>query len=66
MTADRNRLIYPPTSNSTSYEFTFTPSVSLFLECQASPSWTARSPNAPPNGAVLMPAGNYGFCTKFT
>jgi predicted 3-demethylubiquinone-9 3-methyltransferase (glyoxalase superfamily) len=48
------------------HAFTFTPSVSLFVECadEAEFKWAATHLSA--GGTVLMPPGNYGFSRKFT
>jgi predicted 3-demethylubiquinone-9 3-methyltransferase (glyoxalase superfamily) len=47
------------------HAFTFTPSVSLFVECETERELDAASGRLSEGGAVLMPPGNYGFSTKF-
>lgn len=46
--------------------FTFTPSVSLFIDCDDEAELDAAFERLSAGGAVLMPPGNYGFSTKFT
>jgi predicted 3-demethylubiquinone-9 3-methyltransferase (glyoxalase superfamily) len=46
--------------------FTFTPSVSLFVECETETELDAAFAKLSAGGGVLMPPGNYGFSTKFT
>ena len=46
--------------------FTFTPSVSLFVECEDEAEMDRAFAVLSEGGAVLMPPGNYGFSTKFT
>ena len=45
--------------------FTFTPSMSLFVECEDEAEMDAAFARLSQGGAVLMPPGNYGFSTKF-
>ncbi len=45
--------------------FTFTPSMSLFVECTDEAEMTAAFDRLVEGGSVLMPPGNYGFSTKF-
>jgi predicted 3-demethylubiquinone-9 3-methyltransferase (glyoxalase superfamily) len=45
--------------------FTFTPSVSLFVECEDEAEMDRAFGRLSEGGAVLMPPGNYGFSTKF-
>ena len=47
------------------HAFTFTPSASLFVECEDEAEWHAALGCLSEGGAVLMPPGNYGFSTKF-
>lgn len=46
--------------------FTFTPSVSLFVECESETELDDLYRDLSQNGGVLMPPANYGFGTKFT
>ena len=45
--------------------FAFTPSMSLFVECEDEPELDAALARLSEGGAVLMPPGNYGFSAKF-
>jgi predicted 3-demethylubiquinone-9 3-methyltransferase (glyoxalase superfamily) len=47
------------------HNFTFTPSVSLFVECQSEAELDKAFGELSANGAVLMPLDNYGFSRKF-
>ena len=46
--------------------FTFSPSVSLFVECEDEAELDRVFATLSDGGAVLMPPGNYGFSAKFT
>jgi predicted 3-demethylubiquinone-9 3-methyltransferase (glyoxalase superfamily) len=45
--------------------FTFTPSISLFVECDDEAELDGAFQKLSAGGAVLMPLGNYGFSKKF-
>jgi predicted 3-demethylubiquinone-9 3-methyltransferase (glyoxalase superfamily) len=45
--------------------FTFTPAISLFVECESEAELEAAFGRLSDRGAVLMPVGNYGFSSKF-
>lgn len=47
------------------HAFTFTPSVSLFVECESEAELDAAFERLSAGGTVLMPLDNYGFSTKF-
>jgi predicted 3-demethylubiquinone-9 3-methyltransferase (glyoxalase superfamily) len=47
------------------HAFTFTPSVSLFAECENEAELDSVFAQLSAGGAVLMPLGNYGFSSKF-
>ena len=47
------------------HAFTFTPSISLFLECEDEAELDRTFAALSPGGAVFMPVGNYGFSRKF-
>lgn len=47
------------------HAFTFTPSVSLFVECETEIELDAAFSQLSDGGLVLMPPGNYGFSAKF-
>jgi predicted 3-demethylubiquinone-9 3-methyltransferase (glyoxalase superfamily) len=48
------------------HAFTFTPSPSLFVECEDDAEFERASTHLSAGGTVLMPPGNYGFSRKFT
>jgi predicted 3-demethylubiquinone-9 3-methyltransferase (glyoxalase superfamily) len=45
--------------------FTFTPSISLFVECDSEAELETAFRRLSDGGSVLMPVDNYGFSTKF-
>ena len=45
--------------------FSFTPSISLFVECENEAEFDAAFGQLSTGGAVLMPPDNYGFSRKF-
>jgi predicted 3-demethylubiquinone-9 3-methyltransferase (glyoxalase superfamily) len=47
------------------HEFTFTPSISVFVECESDAEIEDVFSRLSSGGNVLMPLGNYGFSTKF-
>ncbi|MEL6538832.1 MAG: VOC family protein [Bacteroidota bacterium] len=47
------------------HEWTFTPGVSIWVECTSEPELDKVFGALSENGKVLMPVGNYGFSTKF-
>jgi predicted 3-demethylubiquinone-9 3-methyltransferase (glyoxalase superfamily) len=48
------------------HAFTFTPSVSLFVECEDEDELDRAFTILSAGGAVMMPPGSYGFSRKFT
>src|SRR4051812_11556175 len=46
------------------HAFTFTPSLSLFVDCETEAELDRVITQLAAGGQVLMPAGNYGFSTK--
>jgi predicted 3-demethylubiquinone-9 3-methyltransferase (glyoxalase superfamily) len=48
------------------HAFTFSPSISLFVECESEAELDSAFGQLSAGGAVLMPPGSYGFSTKFT
>ena len=48
-----------------SHAFTFTPSVSLFVECESEAEFDAAFAQLSGGGMVMMAPGNYGFSRKF-
>lgn len=49
----------------TKHAFTFTPSTSLFVQCEGEAEFDSVYAALSERGAIMMPAGNYGFSTKF-
>ncbi len=49
----------------TKHNFTFTPSISLFVECDSEAELNELFNRLSEGGAVLMPLANYGFSTSF-
>jgi predicted 3-demethylubiquinone-9 3-methyltransferase (glyoxalase superfamily) len=47
------------------HAFTFTPSVSLFVDCDSEAELDEAFGRLTDGGSVLMPPANYGFSTKF-
>lgn len=47
------------------HDFTFTPSSSLFVECDTQSEQDHLFEALSDGGTVLMPLGNYGFSTRF-
>jgi predicted 3-demethylubiquinone-9 3-methyltransferase (glyoxalase superfamily) len=47
------------------HKFSFTPAVSLFVNCDDEMEMTDLIKQLTENGSVLMPAGNYGFSRQF-
>jgi predicted 3-demethylubiquinone-9 3-methyltransferase (glyoxalase superfamily) len=45
--------------------FTFTPSISLFVDCESGTELEAAFGRLAEGGGVLMPIGNYGFSRRF-
>ena len=47
------------------HDFTFTPSISLIVDCESEAELEERFAKLSAGGQVLMPLDNYGFSTKF-
>ncbi len=47
------------------HDFTFTPSISLFVDCESDAEIEEVFSRLSSGGLVLMPLDNYGFSTKF-
>jgi predicted 3-demethylubiquinone-9 3-methyltransferase (glyoxalase superfamily) len=47
------------------HEFTFTPSISLFVDCEDEAELDHAVSQLSAGGTMLMPPGNYGLSTKF-
>lgn len=48
-----------------SHDFTFTPSLSLFVECESEEEIDRLYPVLSEQGGAMMPLGQYGFSAKF-
>ena len=51
--------------SSVKHGFTFTPSISIFVDCEDETELDRAFNQLSAGGAILMPLGNYGFSTKF-
>lgn len=49
----------------TKHGFTFTPSISLFVECESPAELDEAFARLADGGGVLMPLGDYGFSKRF-
>ena len=47
------------------HRFTFTPAMSLFVDCESEAELDAAFDRLSDGGKVLMPVGNYGFSSRF-
>jgi predicted 3-demethylubiquinone-9 3-methyltransferase (glyoxalase superfamily) len=47
------------------HDFTFTPSISLFAECESEDELDRLFTSLSEGGQVFMPVSNYGFSTRF-
>jgi predicted 3-demethylubiquinone-9 3-methyltransferase (glyoxalase superfamily) len=47
------------------HAFTFTPAMSIFVECESDAELDSVFGRISQGGAVLMPVGNYGFSSRF-
>ncbi len=47
------------------HEFSFTPSISMFIECETKEELDEAFLKLAENGLVLMPLDNYGFSKRF-
>ncbi len=45
--------------------FTFTPSMSIFVECESEPEFQQVFSRLSEGGSILMPPDNYGFSARF-
>jgi predicted 3-demethylubiquinone-9 3-methyltransferase (glyoxalase superfamily) len=48
------------------HDFTFTPSISLFVECESAEELERLYEKLSEQGQTLMPPDDYGFSTRFT
>lgn len=57
---------YMASENTANHPFTFTPAISIFIECESEDEITRLNKEFSKDGKELMPMGNYGFSKKFT
>jgi predicted 3-demethylubiquinone-9 3-methyltransferase (glyoxalase superfamily) len=60
-----NGVKYQATDSPAVHKFDFTPSMSLFLECDSEAELDRLFAAFSEGGETLMPLGNYGFSKKF-
>ncbi len=53
------------TDDPATHAFTFTPSISLFVECDSESELESAFAALAEGGSALMPLGNYGFSRRF-
>ena len=56
---------YFVSENSMEHNFTFTPAISIFVECDTEAEQATLFTKLSEEGAVMMPLDNYGFSKKF-
>ena len=56
---------YIVSENTMNHAFTFTPAISIFVECDTKDEITTLFQELSDNGVVMMPLDNYGFSKKF-
>ena len=47
------------------HDFSFTPAMSLLVECESAEELDAAFARLSPGGRIYMPVGSYGFSTRF-
>ena len=57
---------YMASENTADHQFTFTPAISIFIECEDEEEIIRLHKELSKKGKELMPMGNYGFSKKFT
>lgn len=60
-----NGVTFIASENTGDHQFTFTPSMSLFVECEALQELKSAYKTLSKNGQELMPLDEYGFSKKF-
>lgn len=60
-----NGVAYIASENNGAHQFTFTPSMSLFVECESLDELETVYKTLSKNGVELMPLDDYGFSQKF-
>ena len=56
---------YMVSENTMEHAFTFTPAISIFVECNTDDEQAMLFEQLSENGKVMMPLDNYGFSKKF-
>lgn len=56
---------YRASENTMDHKFTFTPAISLFVNCESEEELNRLFAELSKGGQVLMPVDNYGFSKKF-
>jgi predicted 3-demethylubiquinone-9 3-methyltransferase (glyoxalase superfamily) len=56
---------YMASENTAGHPFTFTPAISIFIECESEDEITRFHEELSKGGKELMPMDNYGFSKKF-
>lgn len=57
---------YMASENAANHQFTFTPAISIFIECEDEDEITHLHKELSRDGKVLISMDNYGFSKKFT
>lgn len=57
---------YLASENTANHPFTFTPAISIFIECENEDEITRLHAELSKDGTEMMPLDNYGFSKKFT
>lgn len=60
-----NGLEYMASENLGGHDFTFTPSMSIFVNCENEEELDTLFKKLSENGKIMMPPDNYGFSKKF-
>ena len=60
-----NGCLYMASENAGDHQFTFTPAMSLFVECESLEEIEQNYRELSRNGQELMPLDNYGFSQRF-
>ena len=56
---------YMASENSMSHDFTFTPSISIYVNCHDEKELQSLFQKLSDGGSIMMPLGDYGFSKKF-
>lgn len=56
---------YMASENSMSHDFTFTPSISIYVNCHDEKELESLFQKLSDGGSIMMPLDNYGFSKKF-